>query len=518
MRPVLSGIVKETRLLLRDPVGIAMLFVMPAVFILVLSATLQGVFSSNMSETLDIVVVNEDRGEAGERILEGLRDAGHFRVTTSLGGKAPTLDEALASLSRRETKIVLHIPARTTAAARFEGEARLEVFTDPTLSAEFTALLEAALETCAFAATLEQTGERAASMVEGLDALREANTKLKDATQKLADATSKLRAANDELVEANGKLIAIIAKMKRALDKVKKLQALAASEGIEMPPGFDMKGAEAMQAEGASMKPPEKAQGAETGEEESLDALDEIELPEEVKVEEGGFTAEGPAITVRHTWYGTGEIRAVPNSVQQTVPGWTLFALFWICQTIAMGMIQERKSGAYRRLLVSPLGPSQFVAGKVVPFFILNMIQAAVLFGLGVAVLPLLGLPALELREPWGLALLTAVFSFVSIGFGILVAAFSKTNTVAAVMTAMISVVMAALGGVMVPRFIMPRALQTAALLVPHGWALEGYLDLLVRGARTTDILPHACVLALFGLGFFMIAFLRQARRDIVDE
>jgi ABC-2 type transport system permease protein len=141
-----------------------------------------------------------------------------------------------------------------------------------------------------------------------------------------------------------------------------------------------------------------------------------------------------------------------------------------------------------------------------------------VLFGLGVAVLPLIGLPALELREPLGLALLTAVFSFVSIGFGILVAAFSRTNTVAAVMTAMIAVVMAALGGVMVPRFLMPRALQTASLLVPHGWALEGYLDLLVRGARTADILPHACVLALFGLAFFMIAFVRQARRDIVDE
>jgi len=517
MRPVLSGIVKETRLLLRDPAGLAMLFVMPAVFILVLSATLQGIFSSDMSETLDIVAVNDDGGEAGERILEGLRDAGHFRVTTSLEGRAPTLDEALASLSRKETKIVLHIPAGATAAARFEGEAALEVFTDPTLSAEFTALLEAALETCALAATLEQTGERAASMAEGLDALREANVKLRDATRKLAGATGKLKAANDELVEANGKLVAIIAKMKRALDKVKKLEALAASEGIEMPPGFDMKGAEAMQAEGASMKPPEKAQAA-AGEEESLEALDEIELPEEVKVEEGILSAERPAITVRQTWYGTGEIRAVPNSVQQTVPGWTLFALFWICQTIAMGMIQERKSGAYRRLLVSPLGPTQFVAGKVVPFFILNMVQAAVLFGLGVAVLPLLGLPALELREPLGLALLTAAFSFVSIGFGILVAAFSRTNTVAAVLTAMISVVMAALGGVMVPRFLMPRALQTAALLVPHGWALEGYLDLLVRGARAADILPHACVLALFGLAFFMIAFVRQARRDIVDE
>ncbi len=44
-------------------------------------------------------------------------------------------------------------------------------------------------------------------------------------------------------------------------------------------------------------------------------------------------------------------------------------------------------------------------------------------------------------------------------------------------------VIMAIMGGIMVPRVIMPGYLQELGYLVPHGWALDGYLNILVRGA-----------------------------------
>ncbi|HUQ01132.1 MAG TPA: ABC transporter permease [Kofleriaceae bacterium] len=47
--------------------------------------------------------------------------------------------------------------------------------------------------------------------------------------------------------------------------------------------------------------------------------------------------------------------------------------------------------------------------------------------------------------------------------------------------------IMGLLGGAMVPRAIMPPALKTVGLVVPHGWALDGYFTLLVRDGATLE-------------------------------
>ena len=73
-------------------------------------------------------------------------------------------------------------------------------------------------------------------------------------------------------------------------------------------------------------------------------------------------------------------------------------------------------------------------------------------------------------------------------------------------------VVMSVIGGIMVPKIVMPEAMQTASWFVPQGWALEGYLDLLVRGRGAADVLPHAGVLLAFAAAAFAAAGVRMAR------
>ena len=78
---------KELKLLLRDPGGIAMLFVLPVIFILVLSVALQGAFSTlDTEERVDLLVVNLDDGDFGSRLIDNINDEGHFRVVTKLDG------------------------------------------------------------------------------------------------------------------------------------------------------------------------------------------------------------------------------------------------------------------------------------------------------------------------------------------------------------------------------------------------------------------------------------------------
>jgi ABC-2 type transport system permease protein len=91
-------------------------------------------------------------------------------------------------------------------------------------------------------------------------------------------------------------------------------------------------------------------------------------------------------------------------------------------------------------------------------------------------------------------------------------ASLSRTTLLAASVSASALVVMSVLGGIMVPKIVMPEGMQTASWFVPHGWALEGYLDLLVRGRAVGDVLPHAAVLLAFAVAAFAAAGIRMAR------
>ena len=114
-------------------------------------------------------------------------------------------------------------------------------------------------------------------------------------------------------------------------------------------------------------------------------------------------------------------------------------------------------------------------------------------------------------NEP-ALALLTVTISYTAIGFGIMMASLSKTVFLSASVSASVLIIMTAIGGIMVPRFVMPDVMQKMSLFVPHGWALEGYLSVLVRNQTVAEILPHAGALALFGTCFILFAIVRLHR------
>jgi ABC-type multidrug transport system permease subunit len=505
---------KELKLLLREPAAVILLFVLPAVFIFILAVALQGVFSTEESvEKLDIVVVNLDRGDVGKQIIEGLGKQGDFRVITEVNGRPATLDDARKALTRGDTNLAVFIPEDATEAAELRKKSAVEIYADPALTILLVSRLRSELDNFACLTTLDRTGRKVDEIRDGIDKLKDANDRLREAVDKLdkanrdiLDVNDRLAAANETLVKANDKLLAAVKKMKRALGKVKELQDLAKAEGIEIPGGYDV-------AEDPDMKPPEKEPKLPAVEKpegpRDMVEKEDLDIPEAVDIDADEILTGELTLKVMQKYYGAGEIKAIPNSVQQTVPGWTLFAIFWISQLLALNLLAERLSGAYRRSLVSPMGAATFFAGKILPYFGITMIQAAAMAAIGVFALPLIGLPPLELKNPGALLFLTVIFSLVSIGFGFFLAAVSKTLFFAAVLAATLMVIMAALGGIMVPTFVMPRALEVASLFVPHGWALEGYLDVLLRGHGIMDVMGHAAMLCLFGLVFYGVALLR---------
>ena len=90
-----------------------------------------------------------------------------------------------------------------------------------------------------------------------------------------------------------------------------------------------------------------------------------------------------------------------------------------------------------------------------------------------------------------------------------MIAALAKTAEQISGIGSLLVVTMAALGGVMVPRYIMPDFMQTIGLISPHAWALTAYQDVLVRGYDAAHILPAVAALMGFAVVFFGVALWR---------
>lgn len=393
----------EIRLLLRDPAGLLMLFLMPALFIVILSVALQGVFSSGEQEDrLRVLVVDEEPdGRLGERLRNGIDDSRYFRLVNDDVKR----DAALLGITAGRYDVVITVPEDATKALRLEADARVEVVLDPMVSSEIARTVEASVQSLVVSASIRE---------------------LRGEQEKEGPSLGELRVAAE------------------APDSVR----LARHQGVE----------------------------------------------------------------VEQIYVGSGGAHVHPDAVQQYVPGWTVFALFWLAQILANNLISERASGIHLRIVASPMSALSYVSGKLVPYLLVNLLQAVAMFGVGVTVLPLLGAPRLLVTNLPALALITVAISLTSLSFGLFLAACFRSQVLVGVGSAAALIIMAVLGGVMVPKFVMPAFMQRLSLFVPHGWALDGYLDVLMRGASVRDVLPNVGALCCFAALPFAVAVLRRSR------
>lgn len=81
IRQILAITWKDLKILLKDTGGLATLFLMPAMFIFVMTLALGGLFSDG-DNPIEILVVNDDVGTIGVQIVEGLQATAGFAVET----------------------------------------------------------------------------------------------------------------------------------------------------------------------------------------------------------------------------------------------------------------------------------------------------------------------------------------------------------------------------------------------------------------------------------------------------
>jgi len=385
-----SGFLKKELLLLsRDLHGLALLFVMPILFILIMSLAMQNTFSEHSAVKIEYLLVNEDNRAASQWLEMNLAASGHFEQT--------------------------------------EGDADFEALRERIQSDEVQFLVRI--------------------------------------PQGFSDSLNS-QSATIEPIEL---LVAPATQAPTVLLFENKLRELTSRLYVDVVVG--MLGANA-------------------------DNLDLAGLDSSVKVESTGTEAE-----------------LLPTSVQQNVPAWLVFSMFFIAIPVSTTLLGERGQGTLHRLSSMGVSRVQFLLAKLVTYMLVNFVQVVSMFAVGLWVVPLFGGDALTLgNSPLALVLIALGISFAAVSFALVIANLARTTEQATVMAGASNIILAAVGGIMVPRFIMPATMQKFSMLVPHAWGLEGFLDVILRGGGIADIVPEFGLLVLFGAVMLLLSVLLLRR------
>jgi len=206
---------------------------------------------------------------------------------------------------------------------------------------------------------------------------------------------------------------------------------------------------------------------------------------------------------------------ATTNSVQHNVPAWTMFAMFLILFPLAGNFIKEREEGSMLRLRLISGSSFPVIAGKYLFYFMICLLQFALMMAIGIYLLPKLGLARLSLGTNYEGVVLTAMaVGIAATAYGLLVAVFFKTHHQALAFGSVSVVLLAALGGVWVPTYVMPPTLQAISHFSPMSWGLEACNDLFLRNANTAAILPNIFRLVGFGTVLLVLSFMIYRSRE----
>lgn len=242
-----------------------------------------------------------------------------------------------------------------------------------------------------------------------------------------------------------------------------------------------------------------------------IKALNSFDIsPRKQKIQIDKFNGYG--LMTRHELYSV-QTAKKPSSVQQSVPAWLIFSMFFVVIPITTTFLNEKQHGTLQRLQTLPIPTSYFLIGKLVPYLGINLIQTCLMFLVGIFLVPVLGGQALEFsNQSWLLLPMSLAVSIAAITLALLIATVVNTVEQATTIGGLINLILAALGGIMVPTFVMPAMMQDVAKFSPMNWGLEGYLVILLRGGDFSDILPEIMKLSLLSIVMFGIAIVSYRR------
>ncbi|MEM9645144.1 MAG: ABC transporter permease [Planctomycetota bacterium] len=164
-------------------------------------------------------------------------------------------------------------------------------------------------------------------------------------------------------------------------------------------------------------------------------------------------------------------------------------------------LLEEKENQTLERLLATRLSMDQLLAGKWIYQTGLGALQVLVMFVWGQIVF------GVDLIGHWeGFTIMTLVTSGAAAAFGLFLATICKSRGQLNGLSVIVILSMSALGGSMVPRYVMSESMREAGLWTFNAWALDGYDKVFWRDLPLNTLGPQLMVLVSCAVVFLAIA------------
>lgn len=420
------SIKKDIRILLRDKVGISLMFVMPIILVVVVTSIQNSTFQLVNKNKLSIVICNTDTGKAAKQFIGSINKIGMFAVTQTAKDKAA---KVVDDMQDKDALLGVVIPSNFSA----DIQKRAQEASDK-----------------AMAAFSGQTDTIAAKPAVSLEALTlYYNPILQESLR-----------------------FSIQGAIQSALQIVQTRQTLRTLY-------YDS---------------------------------NEKELPKSLENEMLNSNTTINMLPVSKD--GT---RTTPNASQHNVPAWTIFAMFFVIMSLGGSVVREKVSGSFIRLKTLPTNYLVGLLSKQITYLAVTLIQALVIFSIGIWLFPVIGLPPLNLpSDLFALFLVTLVCGWCAVSYSICVGVFANTQEQSNGFGAISIVILACIGGLMVPSFAMQGLAKTLTNISPMHWCLEAYYSLFLQNGRLTDVLNNIGSLFIITVVIQIVTYLGLKRKNLI--
>jgi ABC-2 type transport system permease protein len=185
----------------------------------------------------------------------------------------------------------------------------------------------------------------------------------------------------------------------------------------------------------------------------------------------------------------------------QAIAGTAILMLLFSVAGVGTSILEEKENGTINRLLYSPLNSKTILYSKMLFAFFVAILQLTVMFLFSWIFLHL------DISvNPWALVLMIISTAFAVSSIGIFLAAIAKSRQQAQSLSTLVILIMSAIGGSMIPLFIMPDIMSRIAIFSVNYWGIQGFYDIFWRLLPLSEILPRIFILSGTGIVLTIIS------------
>jgi ABC-2 type transport system permease protein len=421
-----ATIIKDIRILTRDKVGLTLMFVMPIVLAVVITAIQNSTFELVNDNKVPLLLCNRDTGDASKQLVKAIEKIGMFdlKQVTNQATETEIADRMHAKDALVAIIIPLHFSDKINAKAKSVAEKALNSF--------------------------------------GVQ---------QDSLHAAADSLSPVTLFYHPVLQQSFRS-SIQGALRSALQIVENKQILKSL----------------------------------------YFSLNEKELPENFEKE-----MVNNQVVIQEVPISRNGSRNIPNATQHNIPAWTIFAMFFVVISLGSSVVREKLNGSFVRLKTLPTTYIVALLSKQITYLFVTLLQTIVIFSIGAWLFPLIGLPALNLpADSWGLLLVSVICGYCAVSYAICIGVFAQTQEQANGFGAVSIVLLAAIGGILVPSFAMPASFQGIMKLSPLHWCLEAYYGLFLEGGKLKDVVLNILPLLAITLLIQLITLYALKRKNLI--